>query len=413
MDRIDAEVLIPGRGEPIADGSVVTDAGKILYVGPRGGAPAMHALHVPVVMPGLWECHGHFFGMSTLDTQEVMRLAVPVAAVRAAKNVEAALQAGFTSVREAGGLGVHMAKLVEEGILAGPSIYAPGAILSQTGGHGDIHAFPVAWVTDMCERGGFSWLCDGVPECLKAVRSQLRLGARVIKICASGGVMSEVDHPVHQQFSNEEIRAIVEEAGRAERVVMAHCHGKPGIMAALEAGVHTIEHGSYLDEEAAVAMRETGAILVPTRLIVEEGLRSKGRMPDYAYRKMVAIADSHLRAMKIAHEAGVRIALGTDIFATGPATGMAWGMNGREFVHLVDAGLSPIEAIEAGTANGPLTLGPQAPKSGVLAEGYDADIIAVASNPLDNVALLADPANVTHVWKAGQPVKSPVGAHPS
>jgi imidazolonepropionase-like amidohydrolase len=370
----------------------------------------MPAVHVPVVMPGLWECHGHFFGMGTLDTQEVMRLAVPVAAVRAAKNVEAALRAGFTSVREAGGLGVHMAKLVEEGILTGPSIYAPGAILSQTGGHGDIHAFPVAWVTDMCERGGFSWLCDGVPECLKAVRSQLRLGARVIKICASGGVMSEVDHPVHQQFSNEEIRAIVEEAGRAERVVMAHCHGKPGIMAALEAGVHTIEHGSYLDEEAAVAMRETGAILVPTRFIVEQGLRSKDRMPDYAYRKMVAIADSHLQAIKIAHDAGVRIALGTDIFATGPATGMAWGMNGREFVHLVDAGLSPAEAIEAGTANGPLTLGPQAPKSGLLAEGYDADIIALASNPLDNVAVLAEAANVTHVWKAGQPVKSPVSA---
>ena len=103
--------------------------------------------------------------------------------------------------------------------------------------------------------------------------------------------MSELDHPVHQQFSDEELRAIVEEAGRAERVVMAHCHGKPGIMAALEAGVHTIEHGSYLDEEAAVAMREAGAILVPTRFIVEQGLRSKDRLPDYAYEKMVAIAD--------------------------------------------------------------------------------------------------------------------------
>ncbi len=317
----------PGRGDPIGDASVVTEAGTISYVGPRTGAPSMPALHVPVAMPGLWECHGHFFGMATLDTQEAMHTPVPVAAVRAAKNVEAALCAGFTSVREAGGLGVHMARLVEEGILAGPSIYAPGAILSQTGGHGDIHAFPVAWVTEMFERGGFSWLCDGVPECLKAVRSQLRLGARVIKICASGGVMSEVDHPVHQQFSNEELRAIVEEAGRAERVVMAHCHGKPGIMAALEAGVRTIEHGSYLDEEAAVAMREAGAILVPTRLIVEQGLRSKGLMPDYAYQKMVAIADSHLQAMKIAHQAGVKIALGTDIFADRPCD---WHVVGHE-----------------------------------------------------------------------------------
>ncbi|MGO9342034.1 MAG: metal-dependent hydrolase family protein [Acidimicrobiales bacterium] len=410
MDRIDADILIPGRGDPIADASVVVEAGTITYAGPRVGAPAMLAVHVPVVMPGLWDCHGHFFGMTTLDTQEVMHTPVPVAAVRAAKTVEAALGAGFTSVREAGGLGVHMARLVDEGILVGPSIYAPGAILSQTGGHGDIHAFPVSWVIEMCERGGFSWLCDGVPECLKAVRSQLRLGAKVIKICASGGVMSELDHPVHQQFSGEELRAIVEEAGRAERVVMAHCHGKPGIMAALEAGVRTIEHGSYLDEEAAAAMRETGAVFVPTRLIVEQGLLAKDRMPDYAYQKMVAIADSHLKAMTIAHEAGVTIALGTDIFATGPATGLYWGMNGRELVHLVDAGLTPIEAIEAGTANGPLTLGPQAPRSGQLAEGYDADIIAVATSPLEDVAVLADPSNVTHVWKAGALVKSPVGA---
>jgi imidazolonepropionase-like amidohydrolase len=408
MQRIDADILIPGRGDPIADGSVVTDAGTITYAGPRSGAPAMPALHVPVAMPGLWDCHGHFFGTTTFDMHELMHTPVPVAAVRASKAVETALGAGFTSVREAGGLGVHMARLVEEGILVGPSIYAPGAILSQTGGHGDLHAFPVSWVTDMCERAGFSWLCDGVPECLKAVRSQLRLGAKVIKICASGGVMSEVDHPVHQQFSGEELRAIVEEAGRAERVVMAHCHGKPGIMAALEAGVHTIEHGSYLDEEAAVAMRETGSVLVPTRLIVEQGLLAKDRMPDYAYRKLAAIADSHMQAIGIAHQAGVSIALGTDIFSSNPAMGLHWGMNGREFGHLVNAGLTPIEAIESGTANGPSTLGPQAPRSGQLAKGYDADIIAVASSPLEDISVLADPANVTHVWKAGALVKSPV-----
>lgn len=407
MDRIDAEVLIPGRGEPILDASVVTDGGVITYVGPRSGAPDLPALKVPVVMPGLWECHGHFTGLITLDMHESMRLPVAVAAARASKNLGAALDAGFTSVREAGGLGVHLARVVDEGELAGPTIYAPGAILSQTGGHGDIHSFPLSWVTDMCERTGLSWLCDGVPECLKAVRSQLRLGARVIKICASGGVMSELDHPVHQQFSDEELRAIVEEAGRAERVVMAHCHGKPGIMAALRAGVHTIEHGSYLDEEAAAAMYETGAILVPTRFIIEQGLKAKDRLPAYAYEKMVAIADSHLQAMHFAHEAGVTIALGTDIFASDPQAGVEWGMNGHEFVHLVDAGLSPTEAIEAGTANGPPTLGPQAPKSGLLAEGYDADIISVVANPLDDISLLAEPANITHVWKAGQLVKSP------
>jgi imidazolonepropionase-like amidohydrolase len=386
---------------------VVTEGPVITYVGPRSGAPDVPALKVPVLMPGLWECHGHFTGLSTLDLAEEMRLPVAVAAARASKNLGAALDAGFTSVREAGGLGVHLARVVDEGTLAGPTIYAPGAVLSQTGGHGDIHAYRLGWVTDMCEQMGMSWLCDGVPECLKAVRVQLRNGAKVIKICASGGVMSELDHPVHQQFSDEELRAIVEEAGRAERVVMAHCHGKPGIMAALRAGVHTIEHGSYLDEEAAAAMYEAGAILVPTRFIVEQGLKAKDRLPGYAYEKMVSIADSHLRAIGIAHDAGVTIALGTDIFASGPLAGIHWGMNGHEFVHLVDAGLTPTEAIEAGTANGPPTLGPQAPKSGRLAEGYDADIISVVANPLDDISLLAEPANITHVWKAGQLVKSP------
>ncbi len=262
-------------------------------------------------------------------------------------------------------------------------------------------------MNDLCERGGPLALCDGVPECLKAVRTQLRLGAKVIKICASGGVLSQVDHPVHQQFSDEELRAIVEEAGRAELVVMAHCHGKPGIMAALRAGVRSIEHGSYLDEEAAAAMRELGAVLVPTRFVVERGLLAKDGMPDYAYEKLVAIADRHLQAIHIAHAAGVSIALGTDIATSGRNTAAPWGINAWELVHLVDAGLSPLEAIEAGTANGPLTLGAQAPKAGVIDCGWDADLIAVDGDPTANIALLTDPVHVTHVWKAGRLAKEP------
>ena len=142
--------------------------------------------------------------------------------------------------------------------------------------------------------------CDGVPECLRAVRLQFRAGASLIKICASGGVISELDNPMDQQFSEEEMRVIVEEAARARAVVAAHCHGKAGIMAALRSGVKTIEHGSYLDEEAADLMLEKDAILVATRLIVESGLSMKNYMPPYAYAKMVELADSHLKAMKIA-----------------------------------------------------------------------------------------------------------------
>jgi imidazolonepropionase-like amidohydrolase len=227
----------------------------------------------------------------------------------------------------------------------------------------------------------------------------------VIKVCASGGVLSEIDHPVHQQFTDAELRMIVEVAGLAERVVAAHCHGKPGIMAALEAGVRTIEHGTYLDEECCDAMVETGAILVPTRTIVENILANLERVPDYAAAKLVAIADVHASAVALAHERGVTIAMGTDIGLTGPDRPNAWGKNGAELVHLVELGLTPAEAIEAATATGPLTLGPQAPRSGLLAEGFDADVLTLDADPLADISVLADPGRITRVWRAGRLVK--------
>ncbi len=235
-------------------------------------------------------------------------------------------------------------------------------------------------IAQLTASGGFLQLCDGIAECRKAVRSQLRLGARVIKVCTSGGVMSELDHPVHQQFSDKELRTIVEAAGRAERAVMAHCHGKPGIVAALRAGCISIEHGSYLDDEAADLMIAKKAILVPTRFVMERLLKvaKTAGVPDYAYRKLVAISDQHVRALRLAIRRKVTIALGTDIYSTGEQSAVPWGMNGHELAHLVEAGMTPLQAIQAATANGPPTLGPQAPTSGQLKIGYDADMIAVA-----------------------------------
>src|SRR5690606_37778703 len=192
---------------------------------------------------------------------------------------------------------------VDEGTVPGPHVYAAGAILSTTGGHGDLHSHPLPWVDDYSAAGGELRLADGPSECAKAVREQLRRNAKVIKVCASGGVLSEVDHPVHQQFTDAELRAIVEVAGMADRVVAAHCHGKPGIMEALAAGERTIEHGTYLDEEAAAAMRETGAILVTTRTIVRDILDSQAA-PPYALEKLAALADLHAAAVALAREAG-------------------------------------------------------------------------------------------------------------
>ena len=404
--RITADILIPGRGEPITDGVLVADGDNILFAGPAAAAPPAApeeaVTHVPAVMPGMWEAHGHFVGSFVPDLEHMATADPGTLIARATADAAATLNGGITSLREAGGLGISLKPVIDEGTIAGPRIYAAGSILSTTGGHADIHGLPLDFVHSLDSRGfKFGELCDGVPGVLQATRKQLRRGAQLIKICASGGVLSEVDHPTHQQFSHEELVAIVEEAARAERIVAAHCHGNPGIVAALRAGAKTIEHGSYLDEESAQMMLDSDAILVPTRFVVAALLQMEDTLPAYAYRKGVMIAERHAMAMKIAVAAGVKIAMGTDIFVSGPM----YGQNSREIKYLIDAGMSPLEAVEAATANGPETLGPQAPKSGQLREGYDADIIAFDVNPLEDISVWGNPDRVTHVWKAGTLVK--------
>lgn len=404
--RISADILIPGKGEPIGNGTVITDGDNVLFAGPTAAAPPAAPddteIAVPAVMPGMWEAHGHFVGSAIPDLERMATADPGTLVARATADAAATLNGGITSVREAGGLGISIKPVIDEGTIAGPRIYPAGSILSTTGGHADIHGLPLDMVHSLGGRGfGFSQLADGVPECLLAVRKQLRRGAQVIKVCASGGVLSEIDHPVHQQFSHEELVAIVEEAARADRVVAAHCHGDPGIVAALKAGVKTIEHGSYLTEESAQRMIDADAILVPTRFVVAALLEMEDILPPYAYRKGVMIADRHAMALKIAVAAGVKIAMGTDIFVSGPM----YGTNSLEVKFLIDAGMTPLEAIEAATATGPLTLGPQAPKSGQLREGYDADVIAFDTNPLEDITVWGNPDRVTHIWKAGELVK--------
>ncbi len=401
--RIDADILIPGRGEPFSPGTVILEGGSISYAGPTSKAPAtpgMDTVEVPVAMPGLWECHAHFVGLDTPDITTQMTEPVARRAARAVGDLRRTLMGGVTSAREVGGDGLDIQPAIAAGQVEGPTVYGAGRILSTTGGHADVHSIPLDALDTIAHIGV---LCDGVPEVIKAVRLNLRRNARVIKICASGGVMSEVDHPIHQQFSHEELVAIVQEAARAERFVAAHCHGLPGILAALRAGVQTIEHGSYLDEEAADMMIAQGAIYVPTRFVIDTLLRQEDKLPRYAYEKGQMVADHQAAAMKLAVAKGVTIAMGTDIFVSGDL----YGRNSLEIALLQDAGMTALEAIEAATANGPDTLGPQAPLSGQLKEGYDADIIAIDFNPLEDASGWGDPERVTHVWKAGTPVKAP------
>jgi imidazolonepropionase-like amidohydrolase len=408
MLRIEAGLLIPGTGEPVPEAVVVADGATISYAGPSAGAPETSGAAVTtaaIVMPGMWDCHGHFLGERTFDLAKAVQEPTALRAARSVPDLAHALAAGITSVREVGGLGVHLARAVAEGTVVGPSIYAAGAILSTTGGHGDLHCYPLTWVNEFSQYGGMGRLADGVAECMLAVREQLRIGARVIKVCASGGVLSEVDDPIHQQFTDDELRAIVEIAAMADRVVAAHCHGKPGIMAAIRAGVQTIEHGTYLDEEACDAMLENGTILVPTRTIVEDILAHLDQVPPYAAAKLTAIAATHADAVRMAIERGVTVAMGTDIGLSGLDLPNSWGQNGAELAHLVTLGMTPLQAIEAATAIAPRTLGPQAPHSGQLAAGYDADILTLDADPLADISVLTQPEHITGVWTRGGRVK--------
>ena len=401
--RIEAARLIPGRGEVVDNAVVVIEDSSIAYAGPETDAPAPdddnQTITTDTVMPGLWECHGHFLGTYSANIAEIHTLRPQLGAMRVTADAKRALMAGFTSVREMGGMGTFLARAIEEGQVVGPNVYASGAMLSMTAGHGDEHGMELDVArASIARQWGEDNICDGPDECRAGVRRMLRLGAKVIKVHASGGVMSELDDPLLPQFSKAELEAIVDEATRMERLVGAHCHGKRGIMAALEAGVKTIEHGTYLDEEAADAMVETESILVPTRWILKylmtEG--EKRGMPDYARIKGEVAAQHHADAISLAVDKGVKIAMGTDIWATG-----LWGKNAEELALMVEVGMTPLQAIESATANGPDTLGPQAPRSGQLVEGFDADVLCVDGDPSSDVSVLSDPENVTHVFKGG------------
>ncbi|MHA2170412.1 MAG: metal-dependent hydrolase family protein [Candidatus Kariarchaeaceae archaeon] len=406
--RIDAEVAILGDGDLINNASIVVEGSKITFAGEAEHAPSVdNSIQVPVITPGFWDCHDHFFGLKQASIETIPFTNPLDAVLRSVWDARETLLAGVTSVREVGGYGIHLNKAIADGIFIGPRIYSSNAIISATAGHADIHSLPLDFVHAINKGGSpLCALADGVSECLQQVRKQIRAGAELIKFCASGGVMSEIDHPIHQQFSIEEQRAIVEEAGRAEMAVAAHCYGIPGIKSALEAGVKTIEHGTFITEELCELMIEKDAILVPTAYTYK-GLfgtpEAKENLPDYAYEKGQLILGTHMDMLRMAIKKGVTIAMGTDIIISGAFHPLyKHGDNLRELQYLVEAGMSPMDAIVSGTQNGPPTLGKRAPKSGVLKEGYDADLVLMKANPLNNIAHLNDRDQFLHIMKQGK-----------
>ena len=413
MHAIHTKLLIPGEGQPSKNMTVILRDSKIQSITSTldfhtSRSAKIPSTSVPVLLPGLWDCHAHYFGNLRLAIEDMVLTPQALAGARTAADVARTLNAGFTSVREVGGYGADLARAIAEGQLVGPNIYPSVAMISPTAGHGDAHGTNEGWVKDVMAHGVPVSVVDGVSECRKAVRQCIRKGAKVIKVAGTGGVLSSVDDPLQAEFALEELEAMVEEAARAGRIVAAHCHGKEGIVQCLKAGVKTIEHGTYLDEEVCAMMKEKDAMLIATRTIVANGVNHPELMNPESYEKIVETAKYHAAAYELAVKSGVNVALGTDLGVSIPNHDLSHGKDGQELKFAVEAGMTPLEAIEAATAKGPLTLGAKmAPKSGQIKEGFDADLIALSANPLDNIEVISKPDSVTHVWKGGRIFKKP------
>lgn len=403
--RIDTNFLFDGF-EQHENYSIVFKGKTISFVGPTKDAPNVdEIIKVECVIPGLWDCHTHIFGVKGASDAEWNLSSEISRAARATYDMKAALEMGYTSIREVGGIGLKLRDAINDGTILGPHIYSAGSALGITGGHADSHNFPLDFIMEKKLR---SWnslsLCDGPWEAVKAVRIQFREGADLIKVMASGGVMSQRDNPHHQEFADEELKAIVKEAESKERVVAAHAHGEAGIRSAVEAGIHTIEHCTWLTEEIAEMMIEKGTILVPT-IYIQKRLYEKGRefgASDAVMKKIKEVVKQHQKTIKFAYKKGIQIAMGTDIYSSGPDSMVPWGAHSKELEYYVDVGMSTKEALRTATSMGPKTLGPRAPKSGILKEGYNADIVLLSKNPLDDITILQFKENILGVIKSGK-----------
>ena len=353
-------------------------------------------------MPGLIDCHVHLASHGDgLDLGKILTTPPSLSVLTCVVSARKTLDAGFTTVRDAGMAPASVRTAIEQGYFPGPRLQVAITILSQTGGHADDH-FPCgAYVRWVKQDDIPSEVVDGVEPMRLRVREILRAGADWIKICTSGGVLSPNDDPNHAHFTVDEIRACVEEAARGGRRVMSHAQAADGIKNALRAGVYSIEHGIYLDEDGIELMLDGGNPLVPTLVapIWVERHAAAGRMAPFAATKARLVAKDHRANIRRAIEAGVKVAFGTDT-GVGPH-----GSNGEEFLLLAELGMSPLDAIRSATtvAAGVIGLGGQV---GTLAEGAWGDLIGVPGNPLENLELVARPENVQLVVKGGAAVKT-------
>ncbi|HEY4681764.1 MAG TPA: amidohydrolase family protein [Candidatus Acidoferrales bacterium] len=378
--------------------TILIEGDTIQAVGPNVVLPdgaTLVDLSQATVLPGLIDAHTHLtYEPGDIGWQALGR-SHPYEALVGAKNARLALLAGFTTVRNVGADGysdVALRDAVNNGLLPGPRILASGPSLGITGGHCDSNLLALEF------RHQSAGVANGPWEARAKVRENVKYGADLIKICATGGVMSKGDSVGGQQYTLEEMKAIVEEAHKLERKVAAHAHGAEGIKDAVRAGVDSIDHGSFLDDEGAQLMREHGTYLVPT-IFLEEWIKeneSKINLPDYARAKFRIVRPVHELGVARAIRSGVKIAFGTD------AAVYPHGMNAREFAVLVRLGMTPLAAIQTATLNAAGLLGLE-DRIGTIEAGKLADLIAVEGNPLEDVRRLE---NVRFVMKAGAVYKN-------
>ncbi|HYE51524.1 MAG TPA: amidohydrolase family protein [Azospirillaceae bacterium] len=381
----------PGQA-PRRNATLVVREGKVAEVRDGFAQPAevgaadarVVDLRNAFVLPGLIDAHVHITGELSPDSQLRRVVDDPEdLALNGAWYAEKTLQAGFTTVRDLGSdarSALSLRDAIEAGRLPGPTILAVGNMVSITAGHGDDANGWNAVVAGAME--GTS-ICNGAEDCRRAVREQIRIGADAIKLATTGGVLSQIAAGTGQQLFDDEIRAIVETAHLMGKKVSAHAHATAGINAALRAGVDSVEHGSQIDEESVKLFRQSGAYLVPTLLAGQTvvDMANKGGMTPAVKRKALSVGPMMQKSFGLAVKGGVKIAFGTDN-GVGPH-----GSNAREFKLMVDAGLSPAEAIKAATVNAADLLDRSA-RIGTLEPGKDADLIAVAKSPLDDVTEL-------------------------
>jgi imidazolonepropionase-like amidohydrolase len=397
LTLIKGGTLIDGTGAaPVKNSMILVEDGRIKEIGTKIKTPKsadVIDLKGAWILPGFIDAHVHLagrhIGEGNWENAKVRDLPQEDA-IRAVRNARLTLEAGFTTVRNVGAhfyTDIALRRAINDGVVPGPRMLTGGHSLGITGGHCDTNGFKPG----IYDRGADDGVADGVDAVMHAVRMQIKRGADVIKFCATGGVLSEGDPVGSQQYTLEEMKAIVETSHLGHRKVAAHAHGNEGIKVALQAGVDSIEHGSMLDEEAIGLFKKTGAYLVPTLMAqwAVEKQANEGILTGERAEKALFIAPIARKSFRMAVGAGVKIALGSD------AGVFAHGTQGREFVLMVENGMKPMDAIVAGTKSASILLGLES-EVGTLEAGKVADIVAVSGDPLKDINVVTRPVFVMH-----------------